>query len=249
MLRSILKATLAVGIFAWLTASSALAQITEGRFSGGTYIYTGAVFPDYEKTKQLFHYDRWFVKNEAQQKIIHTTYTMTNTPLVIQEATIDMNGNLMRYEEQNLQKHYLGFADVSDSTISMTLNTAEKTQSKTVSLKHPVVTGPTLFGFIENNWQTLVTENKGMTIQFVLVERATVMSFDIAFSTLVEGQVGFIMKPESLLMRAFVKPMTIVMDSNTKRVVSYSGPVPQSRLKKNGKLKSFNATTHYTYQP
>jgi hypothetical protein len=221
--------------------------VLEGKDSDGTQVYEGKVFPEFDAASQHYYYERWVLNKLNQTFVSHTTYDMDGTALVLQQSSSKVDGALLTYREKHLQKNYVGELVVNGDTALMRKITTKDVEQKKVTLRYPLVTGPTLFAHIEQNWQKLVELEQKLKVQFVLVENFSTMNFVIKLEKSTAKTRRFKMKPINPLMGFFVATIYIEFDSVTKQVLNYSGPVPQYQVDEHKKQRKVDALTRYTY--
>lgn len=210
----------------------------------GKKIYRGNVFPDYSNEQQYF-YERWLIENENSTVANHATYTMDKKKLVIQSAKEDKSNNLIHYDEIHIQKGYIGSILIEHKKVKIIRRYKGKDEINVETLGNPVVVGPTLFGYIQNNWDSLIA-GKENDISFGLIERLETFDFTIKFKSKNSKEVNFILTPTSFLMKLFVSDLEVDFDPVTKKVLRYKGAVPQYHMV-DGDFKKVYATSIYEY--
>lgn len=210
----------------------------------GKQIYRGNVFPDYSKEQQYF-YERWVIENENGTVANHTAYTMDKKKLVIQSAKENKSNSLIHYDEVHIQKGYIGSILIEDKKVKIIRRYKGKDEINIETLGNPVVVGPTLFGYIQNNWDSLIA-GKENDISFGLIERLETFGFTIKLKSKNSKEVNFILTPTSFLMKLFVSDLEVDFDPVTKKILRYKGPVPQYHIV-DGDFKKVNATSIYEY--
>lgn len=221
--------------------------VLEGNESDGIQVYEGKVFPEFDAANQHYYYERWLLNKSDQTFVSHTTYDMDGRTLVLQQSSSKIDGALITYREKHLQKNYVGELVVDGDTALIRKVMPKDIEQKKIKLKYPLVTGPTLFGHIEQNWQNLVEFEQKLRVQFVLIENVTTMNFIIKLEKTDSNISRFTMKPINSFLGLFVATIYIEFDSTTKQVLRYSGPVPQYQIDDNKKFLKVNALTRYTY--
>jgi hypothetical protein len=210
----------------------------------GEKVYQGNVFPDYSQ-KQEYFYERWISSDGDELLTEHITYNNDNKKLVIQSARENKSSELIHYDEVHIQKGYIGSILIEGNMVKIIQRYDNETQIKVESLCHPVVVGPTLFGYIKRNWNDLIAGND-KKISFGLIERLETFGFTIKVKSQDESKTKFVLTPSSFIMKAFVGDLEVDFDTKSKKVLRYKGPVPQYHNVK-GDFEKINATSIYKY--
>jgi len=219
-------------------------QAVDKNYKIGKQIYRGDVRPDYS-SKNEFYYERWAKVSDSKKTTNHITFSLDKKRLVVQSALEGKQSSLLRYDELHLQKQYTGSILIENNKVIITRRSKGKTYSAVEDFEHPVVVGPTLFGYIQKNWQSL---NQGTehVIAFGLIERLETFKFIIKKVSSNSDKTSFVLTPENMFYKLFVDDLDISFETNTKEVSRYYGPVPQYH-KVDGELEKFMATSIYEY--
>jgi hypothetical protein len=110
----------------------------------------------------------------------------------------------------------------------------------------PLVTGPTMFGFIVANWDALEA-GSNVPMRFAVLERNQSIGFVLDAVQGKPGQLTVRMRPSSMLVRLAVGPTYFYFDSATRNVIGYDGRVPPME-EVDGQLKTLDAHVLYTFR-
>jgi hypothetical protein len=111
-------------------------------------------------------------------------------------------------------------------------------------VNEPVVTGPSMFGFILKNWDSL-TAGITIPVRMVVLREKTTYRFDVRFEQETNGQTSFSIVPSSFIIRLAIAPLRVVFDSTSRNARRYEGRVPPMEAVA-GKLKDLDARVDYT---
>ena len=124
------------------------------------------------------------------------------------------------------------------------LNDNGKVTKASEDVSDPVVSGPSMFGFILKNWEPLKA-GTSLPVRMLVLKEKTTYGFDIKYEKQANGQASFTITPSSFLIRMAIAPLRVVFDANTKSPVRYEGRVPPMENVA-GKLKDLDARVEYT---
>jgi hypothetical protein len=128
--------------------------------------------------------------------------------------------------------------------LEYTLNEGGKVSTAIEAVAAPVVTGPSLHGFILAHWNALLGGEK-IAVRMIVLSKKETYGFDIRLADRDNGRTAFSIVPTSLLVRLALNPLRVEFDSVSRNVVRYAGRVPPLR-RIDGKLKAFDADVRYT---
>ena len=106
----------------------------------------------------------------------------------------------------------------------------------------PVVVGPTLFGYVLEHWDEL-TGGANLSVRFAVTDKARTYNFKIRRSRTDDDTTTISLTASSFFVRLFIREMSIVFDSRSKKVLRYIGRVPP----RSDGLKSVFAHVSYDF--
>jgi hypothetical protein len=214
--------------------------------SAGALIYRGDTFAQHTPSVQLYRYERRVQSTPAGLVASHLTRDPTGRVVIAETSVVSSNYEVQRFDVTNQQVGLTGSVVVSQGGhhLEYELNNNGIASKASEDVSAPVVSGPSLFGFILKNWNAL---NAGTTIpvRMMVMKEKTTYGFDLKFEKSLNGQASFTITPTSFLVRLAVAPLRVVFDANTKAVVRYEGRVPPME-NISGKLKDLDARVEYT---
>lgn len=110
-------------------------------------------------------------------------------------------------------------------------------------LADPVLTGPTLHGFVLQHWDTLAA-GQVQAVRMVALVDMTTYGFESRSLPAADGLVSFSVIPSSLLVRLAIAPLKLSFDAGTRALVRYEGRVPPMRTE-GSTLKALDARVEY----
>jgi hypothetical protein len=153
---------------------------------------------------------------------------------------------LRRFDAANRQQGYSGSVVVSREGrhLAFTLVRDGKVQTASEDVQHPVVSGPSLHGFILQHWDRLAAGEK-VPVRMIILSRLESYGIDIRRQRDADGRTTFQLTPSNLLVRLVVAPLAVTFDSATHNVVRYEGRVPPMKAE-GAKLVDLDARVDYT---
>ncbi|MES2950436.1 MAG: hypothetical protein V4858_17975 [Pseudomonadota bacterium] len=229
---------------------AALAKLDALRLSpesAGALVYRGETFA--QKTpagSPLFRYERRVLPTANGLHASHLTSDPGGRLVIAESSRVSTSYALQHFEVVNIQAGFSGSVAISQDGrhLEYELN-KQGTQSKaSEDVADPVVTGPSLFGFILHHWDQL---KSGATIpvRMLVVQEKTTYGFAVKLDSLGNGQTAFTVTPSSFLVRLAIAPLRVVFDTNSKTPIRYEGRVPPME-NVSGKLKDLDARVEYT---
>ncbi len=215
--------------------------------SAGALVYRGETFT--QKTpagSPLFRYERRVQPTANGPSASHLTSDTSGRLIIVESSRVSASYALQRFEVINLQAGFSGSVAVSQDGRHLEYELNDHgTQSKaSEDVADPVVTGPSMFGFILQRWDAL---KAGATIpvRMLVVKDKTTYGFEVKFDELSDGQATFTVTPSSFLIRLAIAPLRVMFDANRKTVLRYEGRVPPME-NVSGQLKALDARVEYT---
>lgn len=208
-------------------------------------VYVGQVFT--LEGDQVFHYQRVVSQKGKLLESSHITYDLNNRPVLVQTALHTPDYKLSEFVSIDLLTGISGFmkSDGNGKQVYQ-VTRGDRKKIREDTKHHPLVAGPTLFGFILKHWDTL-TGGETLSMDFVLADRGEAMAFVIRHEQDTDDSTStFVIKASNPLFRLFIDPMRVVFNSRTRIPIRYIGRVPPV-LEKDGKQIPFDARVEYSY--
>ena len=228
-------------------ATSRLDTFAQSPEAFGLVIYRGNTFAQTEaSTEPLFRYERRVATTASGLSAAHATRDLKGNLLIVESAVTTADYGLIRLDIVNHQVGYRGSVRVENNgrRLAYLLHDNGKASTATEDVTDPVVSGPSMFGFILKNWDVLKT-GVLMPVRVIVLKDKTSYGFDIRMEQPTNGQTVFSVTPNSFLIRLAVAPLKVVFDTATKTAIRYEGRVPPMQSVA-GKLKDLDARVEYT---
>jgi hypothetical protein len=229
------------------TSSNRLDALRKSPELAGTLIYRGAVFPLRPGTREpLFSYERRVEQTATGFSSAHITQDPQGEVIIAESARFSPAYSLHRFEAVNRQQGYSGTVQVSADGrhLEYQLNENGKISRASEVVSAPVVSGPSLHGFILSHWDTLASGQR-ISVRMIVMAKKETYGFEIRQEEQANGNTSFLITPSSWLVRLVVDPLRVVFDSSRRTVVRYEGRVPPME-QVSGKFKEFDARVNYT---
>ncbi len=214
--------------------------------SAGDLIYRGDTFAQRAPAgSPLYRYERRVLSTPSGWIASHLTHDPTGRMIIAESSLVSPSYELRRFEAANLQAGFTGSVAISQDGRHLEYELQHNGTVSTASedVRDPVVSGPSLFGFILRNWAPL-TAGATMPVRMLVLRDKTTYGFDLKFEELVNGQASFTLTPSNFLIRLAVAPLRVVFDAATKTPVRYEGRVPPMENVA-GQLKDLDARVLY----
>lgn len=224
---------------------AALVLAAEQPESLGALRYEGEVFPLEEPGPALFRYERRVMDRGEALCASHLTLSPSGVPVVLHQAEQGADLALLAFEEIHAQLGLVGRLEV-DAEGSAHFETwiDGRHQQRREAPGAPLVVGPTLFGYVQANWDSLV-DGEVHTLRFVVLADRRAYRFELQQLPEDRDTTVFEMRAANPLLALGVPTMTLVFDAERK-IVSYSGRVPPM-VEDQGALESLDAEVRYTH--
>lgn len=227
-----------------LTKMEALQRSPE---SAGALIYRGQTFPlGVSAGSPLYHYERRVAPESTGLIASHITSDLAGRVIIVESSAMSPSYEVKRFEVVNQQSGFAGSVQVTQNGrhLEYELNDNGKVSRASEDVSDPIVTGPSMFGFILKNWEPL---KAGTTIpvRMLVLKEKTTYGFDLKFDKQANGQATFTVTPSNFLIRMAIAPLRVVFDASTMTPVRYEGRVPPMESVA-GKLKDLDARVEYT---
>jgi len=214
----------------------------------GALVYRGATYSlkAPSATEPLYRYERRVVAAPAELTASHITRDPVGRVIIHESATLTPLYEMQRYEAVNQQAGFSGSVQFSNDgqRLAYELNDNGKISKATEEVSAPVVSGPSLFGFILKHWEPLQA-GASLPVRMLVLKEKTTYGFDIKAEKQANGQASFTIVPSSFLIRMAIAPMRVVFDVTTRTPVRYEGRVPPME-NASGKLRDLDARVDYT---
>ena len=228
-------------------AARLLQRLARSPESAGTLVYRGSVVPQAEPgARPLFTYERRVDERTGGLVSSHVTTDVNGEVIIAEQARMAPGYTLRRFDAANRQQGYSGSVIVSREGrhLEFTLVRDGKVRTASEKVQQPVVSGPSLHGFILQHWDRLATGEK-IPVRMIILSRLETYGFNILRQREAEGRTTFSITPSSPLVRLVVAPLAVTFDSTTRNVVRYEGRVPPMKPE-GGRLVDLDARVDYT---
>jgi hypothetical protein len=215
--------------------------------SAGTLIYRGSTFNQRATSGDpLFRYERRVLSIPSGMIASNITSDLTGRVIIMELNELSSQYEIHRFEATNMQAGFSGIVKLSNGGrhLEYELNDNGKITKATEVVSDPVVSGPSIFGFILKNWEPLVA-GTSLPIRMLVLKDKTTYGFDLKFEKQLNGQVFFTISPSSLLIRMAISPLRVVFDASSKMPVRYEGRVPPME-RVSDKFKDLDARVEYS---
>lgn len=215
--------------------------------AAGDLVYRGATFGQRNPgADPLYRYERRVRTLPTGMAASHLTREPTGRAIIVESAVLSTQYDVLRFEVANQQSGFAGTVVVSQDGrhLEYQLNDSGKVSMTSEDVSAPLVCGPSLFGFILKNWESLKAGTT-LPVRMLVLQEKTTYGFDIRLEKQAEGQATFILTPSSFLIRMAIAPLRVVFDATSKTPVRYEGRVPPKE-NLDGKLKDLDARVEYT---
>jgi hypothetical protein len=232
--------TLCIALLALFTTGASHAQ--------DVLIYRGDTFAQQppQNGTPLYQYDRRVASTHTGLTAAHTTRDTKGNLVITETAQYSADYALQHFETVNTQGGFSGTVDISAGGrhLEYRLNDNGKISTAQEDVRDPVVSGPTLFGFILKHWDPLQAGNT-VPVRMLVLREKTTYGFDIRFEKEAGSQTMFTVTPSSFLIRLALAPLRVTFDTAKKTVVRYEGRVPPLDVT-SGKPRDLDARVEYT---
>lgn len=194
----------------------------------------------------LFRYERRVFDRHDGLRSVHVTFSPTGEPVVLHQADHTVDYELVGFREVHAQTGLVGEVVVADdgaATFSAMVD--GRTRTRVEAPGDPLHVGPTLFGYVLENWDSLVAGDVH-PIRFVVMKNRRSYAFELEVVHAESESVTFEMRASQWFVRLGVPSMELAFDRN-RDIVRYAGLVPP--LDQHGDhLKRLNATVTYVLE-
>jgi hypothetical protein len=223
-----------------------LAALQAAPHTAGERIYRGSVVAlRSPAAPALFSYERRVMSSAEGLASVHITQDPSGKVIVAEQARVGPDFSLRRFDAVNAQLGYSGSVVVSPDGrhLEFRLNQGGKLSTASEDVLDPVVSGPSLHGFILRHWDVLAS-GEPVPVRMIVLAARTTYGFDIRRAVQDAGRTTFSITPSSGLVRLAVAPLSVTFDSTTRNLLRYEGRVPPMQ-EIAGKLEALDARVDY----
>jgi hypothetical protein len=238
-------------------SSTAIAQLSVGGTArldslrqtpdmAGTLIYQGTVFAlRGPGADTLYRYERRVRTTASGISVTHATRDPAGALIIDESAQLSAVYDFQRFDASNAQTGISGsvIASQGGRHLEYSLNDNGRVSTSSEDVRDPVVTGPSVHGFIRQHWEVL-TAGQQIRVRMIVLDRKSSYAFDIRMLRQADGQTAFISTPGSVFVRMAIKPLVVVFTDAGHGLVRYEGRVPPRQVM-GGKLKDLDARVEY----
>ena len=224
-----------------------LEALRESPESAGALIYRGAVFAQGKAdVAPLFTYERRVARAPDGMSSAHVTRDPSGDVIIVEQARFTAGYALQRFDATNRQLGYSGSVVLSNGGrhLEYRLNQNGEVSTASEDVSDPVVSGPSLHGFILHHWDALA-QGGSMAVRMIVMTNKETFGFQIRRLAQPEGRTSFSITPSHLLVRLAVAPLVVTFDSTTRNVIRYEGCVPPMQVD-GGDLRNLDARVDYS---
>lgn len=228
------------------TSNSKLQLLQQSAQSAGELIYRGDVFRlNTPNAQPLYRYERRVMDSGASTSSTHLTRDPQGEVIIMESAQVTPAYTMQRFDVINKQLGYSGSVVLSGDgrQLEYQLNDNEKISTQFETVDVPVVSGPSLFGFILQNWIPL-TGGRNLPVRMLVMRAKTSYGFDIKVAEQTDQKTTFSIVPSNFFVRLAVAPMQVTFDTAKKQITHYEGRVPPVEWVA-GRFKDLDASVNY----
>ncbi len=219
--------------------------------TAGELVYRGTVFPQERAgAAPLFTYERRVAHTADKLEVAtHITHAPDGEVIIAEVASFAAGYVLQRFDATNKQLGHSGSVVLSNGGRHLEYQLLDNGKLSTASedVDAPVVSGPSLHGFILSHWESLAP-GEALPVRMIVLAKKQTYGFDIrrVESNRAEaGRTSFLINPSSWIVRLALKPLSVTFDNATRNVVRYEGRVPPMRDIED-RLTALDARVDYT---
>ena len=221
--------------------TAAVASPSEQRIYRGAYYRRGAP----PASAQLFWYERWIKEEGGLLRATHVHHAPDGRVVLRQSALHSPDYTLARFDSEQRQTGVKVQASVlGRGRVRLERSSGSEHESVELQYRHPLVVGPTLYGFLRRHWDELIS-GRGVVFDYLSVERLDTYAFELRRVASDTETVSFEIAPSSWVLSLLVSPLRVVFDARTHQALRYEGPSPVL-LESGSKLESFDARIEYS---
>ena len=216
--------------------------------AAGELVYRGVTYTQRSTAGQtpLYRYERRVAAMPTGVVATHATSDPQGQIIIVETAAYSSAYELQRFDAVNLQAGYSGSAVVSNNGrhVEYRLNDNGKVSTASDYVSDPIVTGPSMFGFILSQWDALLA-GQTIPVRLLVLKQKTTYGFDVRLENQGQGQTAFSITPNNFIIRMAISPLRVTFDTAHQTAVRYEGRVPPMEMVE-GKAKDLDARVEYT---
>lgn len=209
------------------------------------------IFAMDSKKQNLIYRLKSEIRYDGAKRTSTAVYEDAKGDVLIREKSESENGELKKYEIEQLQTKNRAIIEVKDGKVvfkkANSLDEKAEFKEEEEKLKKPLVLSPLLVPFVQSRFEEI---KKGDTvdIRFAVWDRMETVGFSLfkIGETLQDGRKMLIvkMKPTSFVIAAIVDPLIFHFDMETKHLAYQKGRVAP-KLAKGSSWKDVDAESYY----
>jgi hypothetical protein len=165
--------------------------------------------------------------------------------VVVESAQFSPTYEVTRFDAVHKEAAYSGSVIATGGRhLEYVLHKDGRVTTATEDVTDPIVTGPSLHGFILHHWDAL-TAGARLPVRMIVLSKMQTYGFEIQQASTTEGRTAFSITPTNFLVRLALDPLRVEFDSPTRNVLRYVGRVPPLQ-RVGGKPKALDARVEYT---
>jgi len=212
----------------------------------GEQIYEGRVYALDGRPAPLYRYERRIYRHADTVVSTHLTYDPAGHVVVMQSAGHTPQYEVHRADMVHAQSGVAAALTVAAGRAVFTLDDHGNVSTATEAVSDPIVTGPTMFGYILAHWDRLVAGD-ALRIRFAVLERTETIGFVLdRVQSKSPGRTTIRMKASNPLVRLAIAPTYFEFDTPTRRILEYTGRVPPFEVA-NHRLQTLDARVAYRF--
>jgi hypothetical protein len=210
----------------------------------GLRIYTGhvALLGDIQGT-ELYHYERHASVGSAGLVSTHVTLDKANLPIVWARAIHDAGYQLTDFEILHRQRGFRASVHIEGSLANYRLDQGGRVTTASETLDAPLVTAPTVIGFILAHWADLAA-GRTLDVRFAVPESLQSYAFVLTRVPTNTPGVTIRMTATDLFVGLVIAPNEFDFDASSRLLTEFRGRVPPLRFV-DGKGKEFDGRVTY----
>lgn len=210
-------------------------------------IYEGAVYDlQGRDSAPLFRYERRVVADGTGLEATHITRDRGGELAVSETARVTPDYALRRFEAVSRQLGTRGSVEVAEAgrRLDYRLEQGGAARTRSERIDQPVVSGPSLHGFLLQHWDRLAA-GETLRVRMIVLAKLRTYGFEIRHAGSRAGVTSFELVPGHWLLRLVLAPLVVAFDTATRHVVRYQGRVPPLRCS-GRRLVPLDARVDYT---
>jgi hypothetical protein len=215
--------------------------------AAGELVYQGATYAqDRPGQPPLFRYERRVQEGAEGLLATHLTREPDGRLIIVESAQVAADYALQVFTVINQQNDFSGSVHVSADGRHLRYRLYEQGQwsSAEEEVSSPVLSGPSLHGFIYQHWAALVA-GQSLPVRFIVLREKQTYGFTVRYDGSVDGQAHFSLSPSSFWVGLVVAPLRLTFSAADKTLLRYEGRVPPQQSVA-GKHEDLDARVEYS---